>query len=141
MDGRARFWSGTVRFGKDRSCFPSFGQPRRFVVLQRHEQSAACCCSARKAGQSRDTGRREMTVADVLVPERVVFLTDDVREEALKKLIALLAGMPGMPDQNALQKAFFEREEMMSTGIGLGLGVPHVRLPGVRNLAMAVGIL
>ncbi len=81
-----------------------------------------------------------MTVADVLVPERVVFLTDDVREEALKKLIALLAGMPGMPDQNALQKAFFEREEMMSTGIGLGLGVPHVRLPGVRNLAMAVGI-
>lgn len=81
-----------------------------------------------------------MTVADVLVPERIVFLTDATREEAMKKMVALLAGIPGMPGRDVLETAFFEREGLMSTGIGMGLGVPHVRLPGVRRLAMAVGI-
>ena len=28
----------------------------------------------------------------------------------------------------------------MSTGIGLGVGVPHIRLPGVERLAMVVGV-
>jgi len=81
-----------------------------------------------------------MTVADVLVPERVVFLADDTREAAFKTLIGLLAQVPGMPDAQVLETAFFEREALMSTGIGMGLGVPHVRLPGIRQLSMAVGI-
>lgn len=28
----------------------------------------------------------------------------------------------------------------MSTGIGLGIGVPHVRLPSIRQVLMAAGI-
>ena len=34
----------------------------------------------------------------------------------------------------------FEREELMSTGIGLGIGVPHVRLNSVDDLVLAFGI-
>ena len=34
----------------------------------------------------------------------------------------------------------FEREELMSTGIGRGIGVPHVRLRSVSTLVMAVAV-
>ena len=36
--------------------------------------------------------------------------------------------------------AIFRREELMSTGIGFGVGVPHVRLDGVKDMVMALGI-
>jgi len=39
-----------------------------------------------------------------------------------------------------LTQAIWERERLMSTGIGLGLAVPHVRLPSVSGVVMAVGI-
>ena len=43
-------------------------------------------------------------------------------------------------DQKQLQDAITEREEMMSTGIGHGLAIPHVRLPGLKVPSMAVAI-
>lgn len=79
-------------------------------------------------------------LAKLLVPERVVFLEGAEKENALKTLCAVLATSPDVPNEQELSDAIFRREELMSTGIGFGVGVPHVRLDGVSDLVMALGI-
>jgi nitrogen PTS system EIIA component len=58
----------------------------------------------------------------------------------LRTLCAVLATSPLVPNEEQLSAAIFRREELMSTGIGFGVGVPHVRLDGVKDLVMAMGI-
>jgi PTS system nitrogen regulatory IIA component len=79
-------------------------------------------------------------LSKLLVPERVVFLEGSEKENALKTLCAVLATSSVIPNEEELASAIFRREELMSTGIGFGVGVPHVRLDGVRDLVMALGI-
>jgi PTS system nitrogen regulatory IIA component len=79
-------------------------------------------------------------ITKLLSPGRVVFLDQPQKENALKTLCAVLATSPLVPDEEQLTAAIFRREELMSTGIGFGVGVPHVRLDGVTDLVMALGI-
>ena len=44
-------------------------------------------------------------------------------------------------NEEVVTKAIFDREELMSTGIGLGLAVPHVRLKNVEEITMSVLIV
>lgn len=81
-----------------------------------------------------------MTIEDVVSPERIVFLNSETRTNVIKDLIPSLSDFSGMPDADELEVAFLQREEMMSTGIGMGIGVPHVRLPNIDSLVMAIGI-
>jgi len=82
----------------------------------------------------------EGLLSKILSPERVVFLEDCGKENALKTLCATLATSPMVPNEAELSEAIFRREELMSTGIGFGIGVPHVRLSSVRDIVMALGI-
>jgi PTS system nitrogen regulatory IIA component len=81
-----------------------------------------------------------MTIKDVVTPERIVFLNSESRANVIKSMVPVLADLPGMPSADELEIAFLQREEMMSTGIGMGVGVPHVRLPGIDALTMVIGI-
>jgi PTS system nitrogen regulatory IIA component len=81
-----------------------------------------------------------MSLSNVLIQDRICMLSTDKKEAALSALIRVLATSPEVGDEDALTKAILERERLMSTGIGLGLAVPHVRLPSVTGVVMAVGI-
>lgn len=76
----------------------------------------------------------------LLSPERTVFLDSPDKAGALKTLCAVLSTSPLVRDESELEAAIFRREELMSTGIGFGVGVPHVRLDSVDDLVMALGI-
>jgi PTS system nitrogen regulatory IIA component len=62
------------------------------------------------------------------------------KTEAMDTLIDLLATAPEVKSRDELANAIFRREKLMSTGIGLGIGLPHVRLASVSNVVMAIGI-
>jgi nitrogen PTS system EIIA component len=62
------------------------------------------------------------------------------KEEVLIELINLICENKEIPDREELKKDIFHREKLMSTGIGLGIGVPHVRIKGIKDLIVAVGI-
>lgn len=79
-------------------------------------------------------------LARILSPERVVFFDTDQKTAALKTLCAVLGTCPQIHNEAELEQAVFKREELMSTGIGFGVGVPHVRLASVDDLVMALGI-
>jgi PTS system nitrogen regulatory IIA component len=76
----------------------------------------------------------------LLKPERTVQLHVQTKEAALNKLIDLCVDIPGLKDRSELAEAVFNREQLMSTGIGLGIAVPHVRLNSIPEISLAFGI-
>jgi len=81
-----------------------------------------------------------VNLADVLDPTRVVLLNQQLKEDVLAALVDILATAPEVRDRDELMREILHREELMSTGIGGGLGVPHVRLDSVDNLVMAMAV-
>ena len=81
-----------------------------------------------------------MNVPDCLTPDRIVFLSGATKRDAITELIDLLGQSTAVEDRYELQRAIWRREEMMSTGIGMGVGVPHVRLSSVRAMVMTLGV-
>ena len=79
-------------------------------------------------------------VFDIISPDRITILEDCDKNTALKKIAALLASAAGVPDADEIEEAIFERENILSTSIGLGIAIPHVRLDSVSEMAMAIGI-
>jgi PTS system nitrogen regulatory IIA component len=77
---------------------------------------------------------------EALSPERVFLTSFDHKEDVLSFLIDVLWKSGEVQDLEALRSAVFMRESLMSTGIGLGVGVPHARLSSVRSLVMAVAV-
>ena len=81
-----------------------------------------------------------MQISDYLTPQRIAILAGTTKVEAIDELVDLLANSDLGVTREELRRAVWKREEMMSTGIGNGLAVPHVRLVGIKAAAMAVGI-
>ena len=79
-------------------------------------------------------------VKNILSPERVVFLNHQSKHDALVELSEVLATAPQIKDKAELTTEILKREELMSTALGRGLAIPHVRLSSVTDLVMAVGI-
>jgi len=76
----------------------------------------------------------------LLSAERVAFLTSRTKQEALTEMIALISSAQEVIDSEHLARAINERESIMSTGIGLGIAVPHAKITSVNRIVMAVGV-
>lgn len=76
-----------------------------------------------------------------LEPERCVVLERAAKEEVLDVLAGLLGSSPEAGDAKALADGIRARERLLSTGIGQGVAIPHVRLAAARGLAAAAAIV
>jgi fructose-specific phosphotransferase system IIA component len=72
----------------------------------------------------------------IIPPERVILLDATTKEEALRRLAAVVATSPDVSDGSKLLAAIHEREKIMSTGIGLGIAIPHAKIPSVRDFVV-----
>ena len=75
-----------------------------------------------------------------MTPDRIVLLEGADKKTVLTRLVDVLAESPLVHKRDELLKGIFAREELMSTGIGFGVGVPHVRIDSVSDLVMAVAV-
>lgn len=82
----------------------------------------------------------ELELIHVLVPERVLILDSKTKRDALMRLTDCLGTAPEIKDRDALAQGILYREELMSTGIGMGIAVPHVRLSSVTGPVMCAGL-
>jgi PTS system nitrogen regulatory IIA component len=82
----------------------------------------------------------ELILSDVLTPQRVLILESATKIEALRALADSLGTAPQIQDRDALLQGILYREELMSTGIGMGIAVPHVRLASITGPVMSAGI-
>lgn len=72
----------------------------------------------------------------IIPPERVILLDVTTKEEALRRLAAVVATSPEVTDGTRLLAALHEREKIMSTGIGLGIAIPHAKIPSVKDFVV-----
>jgi len=69
-----------------------------------------------------------------------IFPPDISKSEALDSLVDAVAASRPVTDVEAFRRALFEREAIMSTGIGGGIAIPHVRIDEVPRPVIGVGI-
>jgi mannitol/fructose-specific phosphotransferase system IIA component (Ntr-type) len=62
------------------------------------------------------------------------------KHDALDLLINAVGRNPAVTDVEAFRRAVYEREAIMSTGIGEGIAIPHVRIPEITAATLGVGI-
>ncbi|MGN0730117.1 PTS sugar transporter subunit IIA [Treponema sp.] len=79
-------------------------------------------------------------IKNILSPERILFMNHQTKHDSLVELAQNLATAPQVKDAKELETEILKREDLMSTSIGRGLAIPHVRLSSVTDLVMSVGI-
>jgi len=84
---------------------------------------------------------RVLDIHDLLTPDTVeVGLPGESKDEVINHLIDLLAGHRAIRDLDELREAIFDRERIMSTGVGKGLALPHAKTPAVRESIAAFAV-
>lgn len=81
-----------------------------------------------------------MSIFQSLDSQLISFLDVETRDEAIDVLIDLLDQSGKIPNKKRFRQAIFDREALVSTGIGMGVAVPHAKLEGFPNFFIAIGI-
>jgi fructose-specific phosphotransferase system IIA component len=76
-----------------------------------------------------------------LLPRSAVLLNLHSREklEVIAELVKSLLQSGAIADQSEFMSAIVRRENMESTGIGLGVAIPHARTRAVSTMVLAFG--
>lgn len=85
-------------------------------------------------------GNALVQVQNILSPDRIILMNHSTRHDALVALAETLGTAPQIKNRQELTVEILKREELMSTAIGRGIAIPHVRLSSVTDLVMAVGL-
>lgn len=80
-----------------------------------------------------------LLLTELLTPERIkVPIAAADKPGVLRELTQLLAERAGV-DAEPLLAAVLEREQVLSTGIGHGIAIPHAKSPTVAELSLVAG--
>jgi len=77
-----------------------------------------------------------------LISEKVVKvpLTSDNKPAVLQELVQVLVDAGKIDDFDTVLAAIHEREDKQSTGLEMGIAVPHGKTPSVKSLVVAIGV-
>lgn len=84
-----------------------------------------------------------MRLSDFVVKEAIVpDLKVSTKEAAIRQMVSSLgsSGTIRPDDQESIIAAILKREELGSTGIGMGVAVPHTKHPSVDRLIATVAL-
>jgi PTS system nitrogen regulatory IIA component len=79
-------------------------------------------------------------VQSIVSPQRILFLNCLSKRDALTALAANLATAPQVKNSQELALEILKREGLMSTAIGKGIAIPHIRLQSVTDIVASVGV-
>jgi PTS system nitrogen regulatory IIA component len=94
----------------------------------------------RLSGRKFDVRPAAVHLDSVISPDRILFLDYTNKRDALLALADNLALAPQIKNRQELIQEILKRDELMSTAIGRGIAIPHVRLASVTDLVVSVGI-
>ena len=80
-------------------------------------------------------------ISKYLDPRLVVFLSEETRDDALQSMVHTLSQAGKIQDAPAFYKAIIEREKIVSTGIGMGVAIPHAKLASCEDFFIVIGIV
>jgi PTS system nitrogen regulatory IIA component len=70
----------------------------------------------------------------------VSFLTVNSRYEAISFLVSNLGERNNFVDGKVFHRAIINREKIVSTGIGMGVAIPHAKLSSLNEFFISIGI-
>jgi fructose-specific phosphotransferase system IIA component len=82
-----------------------------------------------------------MRISDILTENLVVTgLAGESKDDILDAMIGLVAASPRVLDREKVRAAIFEREKIMSTGVGNGFAIPHGKTDAVSDIVAAFAV-
>jgi PTS system nitrogen regulatory IIA component len=78
---------------------------------------------------------------EYLDEKNMLFTGSTVRDDILETMVDVCFAARKVTDLEDFKTAIFEREAIMSTGIGLGIAVPHAKIDSVPDFFITVAIL
>lgn len=95
-----------------------------------------------RLGSSRPQGDFvPLFLSTVLGKENIIVVDRAGKNEILQKMIDSLAASPAIKSKAELQEGIFHREQLMSTGIGMEIGIPHVRINSVKDVILGAALV
>ena len=92
------------------------------------------------SGTKANSVNQVIQIRNILSPDRIVYISQSTKHDALVELAANLSTATQVKFAKEPETEILKREELMSTAIGRGIAIPHVRLSSVTDLVMSVGI-
>jgi PTS system nitrogen regulatory IIA component len=84
---------------------------------------------------------KDVKIATYLTPDLIFFLKETEKEEILRTLVTRTMQVLHFPEGEKFYQAIIERERIVSTGIGMGVAIPHAKLPTYQKFFITIGIL
>jgi fructose-specific phosphotransferase system IIA component len=82
-----------------------------------------------------------MKISDLLTEDLVVTnLEGHSKDEIINAIVDLVSSSPKVLDKEKVREAVFEREKIMSTGVGDGFAIPHGKTDAVSDIVAAFAI-
>jgi fructose-specific phosphotransferase system IIA component len=82
-----------------------------------------------------------MRISDILTEDMVLTpLEGDSKDDIIDALIDRVATSPKVKDKEKVRQAIFEREKIMSTGVGNGFAIPHGKTDAVTDIVASFGV-
>lgn len=82
-----------------------------------------------------------MKISDLLEEKLVVTqLQGDSKDDIINSMVNLVGQSSKVLDKEKVRAAIFEREKIMSTGVGNGFAIPHGKTDAVTDIVAAFGI-
>ena len=88
----------------------------------------------------RNKEEKIMKISDYLDASLVTFLNVASREKAIAVLVDLLKARGRIKNARKFYEATLLREKLVSTGIGMGVAIPHAKIDLVDDFFIAIGI-
>lgn len=80
-------------------------------------------------------------VAEYISKDRIViFEKGSEKKDILNKLAEMISESDNVENKSKFIEDIWERESIMSTGIGLGIAIPHARSKYIKDIVMSIGI-
>jgi nitrogen PTS system EIIA component len=78
---------------------------------------------------------------DYLLKDKIHFLDSDTKKDVIETMTASMESVKNIKNFGSFQKAVFEREKILSTGIGNGVAIPHVKMKDIEKFFISIGIV
>ena len=78
-------------------------------------------------------------ISNIVNETRIIDIQSNDKKGALNELLEIICKDELITDPKTFSKEIFKRENLMSTGIGYCIAIPHARHKTVKDFVMAIG--
>ncbi len=82
----------------------------------------------------------DIDLNDHLSLNRIIFSISSTKEQTIDELIETSQADGKVDDVQRFKNALLKRDAIMSTGIGYGVAIPHVKMEGIDDFFITIGI-